>query len=164
MGNWRVSGSQHCLSWLRGCRSRLGSEEEKSAALFETCCVRISNGDATPVGELSEGEIWRGPLDCPDVPLRGPRPHLQRQTWTRGPENISGWREHHTEISLRVDLKAWREGTWGSWGGPGDTQAWPASREAVLGGEGFGAQRHCWVRPQSFSKQVGDNLMAAGKV
>lgn len=83
MRSWRVSESQHCLSWHRGCRSRLGSEEEKFAAPFGTCCVRISNGDATPVGELSKGEIWRRSLDCPDVPLRGPGLNLQRQTWTR---------------------------------------------------------------------------------
>lgn len=78
VGDWRVSGSQHCLSWHRECRSRLGSEEEKFAALWGTCCVRISNGGATPVGDLSKGNICSGSLDGPEVPLRGPRCHLQR--------------------------------------------------------------------------------------
>lgn len=89
VGNWRVSGNQHYLSWHRGCRSRLGSEEEKFAALFGTCCIRILNRDATPVGDLSKGEIWRGHLDCADVSLRGPRLHPQRLTWIWGPKNIS---------------------------------------------------------------------------
>lgn len=98
MGSWRVSGRQQGLFWHRGCRSRLGSEEEKLAALFGTCCVEISNGDATQAGELSKGEIWRRPLDSPDVLLRDPRLHLQGWVQTQA-RRTSLYRERLEEAS-----------------------------------------------------------------
>lgn len=66
----------------QGLQRQTWSEEEDLAALFGSCCAGISNGDATQAGALSKGETWRRPLDCPDVPLRDPKLHLQEQVWT----------------------------------------------------------------------------------
>lgn len=82
-----VRESLECLFWHSACRSRLGSEEEDLAALLGSCCVEISNGDATQAGALSKGETLSR------CATERPKTSSSRAGMDMGPKNTSVQRE-----------------------------------------------------------------------